>query len=207
MQYNMKQLNIYLKSKAPIMFTSKKKKRERNQMREPMVLTQWVNNWITPLNALNMESEANFTSAESTYTFNFSMYLSGPTKTLHTASTCTIMTPQSWLFSKPLFILTPFQCWLKTLVSLRVIIIKASAAALTCTTVQLEIFARRKFSPFSPTVLMHENFILWIFVSNYTCSYRASGHLYHISLNTSAMQGYIAGLGETYIQRKFSALW
>ena len=83
MQYNMKQLNIYLKSKAPIMFTSKKK-RERNQMRELMVLTQWVNNWITPLNALNMESEANFISAESTYTFNFSMYLSGPTKTLHT---------------------------------------------------------------------------------------------------------------------------
>ena len=29
MQYNMKQLNIYLKSKAPIMFTTKKKKKER----------------------------------------------------------------------------------------------------------------------------------------------------------------------------------
>ena len=95
-------------------------------MRELMVLTQWVNNWTTPLNALNMESEANFTSAESTYTFNFSMYLSGPTKTLHPAHV------QSWhhnhdclashcSFSHPF---TGFQCWLKTLVSLRVIIIK-----------------------------------------------------------------------------------
>ena len=33
MQYNMKQLNIYLKSKAPIMFTSKKKKREKSDER------------------------------------------------------------------------------------------------------------------------------------------------------------------------------
>ena len=43
-----------------------------------MVVMQWVNNWTTPLSALNMESDANVTSAESTYTFSFSMYLSGP---------------------------------------------------------------------------------------------------------------------------------
>ena len=65
-----------------------------------MVVMQWVNNWTTPLSALNMESDANVTSAESTYTFSFSMYLSGPIIILLYKSITSI---QSWKFSRFIF--------------------------------------------------------------------------------------------------------